>query len=69
MTEKPRRKTTTSSEVKARWIAKNYQRYTLSLRYGEDQQLIDYIEAHKAETGTTELFRKALKYYAEKHPY
>lgn len=62
------RKTTTSSEVKARWIAKNYQRYTLSLRYDEDKQLIDYIEAHKAD-GTTELFRKALKFYAEKHPY
>lgn len=70
MTEKPRRKTTTSTEVKQRWIKANYKSYHVNLRYDRDQQLIDYIESHITDgEGVTDVIRKALKYYAEKHPY
>lgn len=59
------RKTTTSSEVKARWINANYKRYGVSLRYDTDQHLIDYLERHKSDEGkgTTQIFRDALDLY------
>ena len=58
-------KTTTSTEVKTRWINANYKRYGVSLRYDTDGDIIDFLEQHKdAEgKGTTEIIRAALKQY------
>ena len=55
------RKTTTSTEVKARWNAANYKRYQVYLRVDDDADLIQWIEQQKADTGTTELFRAGLE--------
>lgn len=54
------RKTTTSSEVKARWNDKTYKRYQIYLRKDEDRDLIDFVEQHKGVFGTTEIFRGGL---------
>ena len=51
----------TSSEVKKRWMNANYKSYRVNLRYDNDQDLIDYIEQHKEQFGTTEIFRVALE--------
>ncbi len=51
----------TSSEVKKRWIDANYKSYRVNLRYDADQELIDYMEQHKEQFGTTEIFRVALE--------
>lgn len=50
---KPKRKTHTSSEVKARWNAKTYKQYSLNLRKVEDAATIEKIEAEKAKGYTT----------------
>lgn len=55
-----KRKTTTSSEVKARWMANNYKTYRVNLRYDTDQDLIDYMEKHKQAEGVTPIIREAL---------
>lgn len=55
------RKTTTSSEVKARWIRENYKSYRVNLRFDSDQNLIDFVEANKDKDGTTPIFREALE--------
>ena len=46
----------------------NYKKYGISLRYDQDQQLIDYLEAHKGEDGkgVTEIIRQALTEYISK---
>ena len=59
------RKTTTSVEVKQRWMEKAYQRYIISLRYDTDQEIIDYVEANKEKLGTTAIFRDAMAMYLE----
>ena len=54
------RKTTTSSEVKMRWMAENYKSYKVSLRYDSDQELIDFVERFKAKNdgmGVSDIFR------------
>ena len=52
----------TSTEVKQRWEAENYQRYMFRLRNDTDQDLIDYIEEKKDEgMGITEIIREALE--------
>ena len=51
----------TSSEVKKRWMNANYKSYRVNLRYDADQELIDYMEQHKEQFGTTEIFRQALQ--------
>ena len=55
------RKTTTSTEVKARWNEKTYKRYQVYLRLEEDAELIEFIEQNKSTTGTTEIFRAGLE--------
>lgn len=55
------RKTTTSSEVKMRWMKANYKRYQVQLRLDTDKDLIDFIESNKEQHGTTELFRAGLE--------
>lgn len=37
----------TSSEIKNRWNAKTYKRYTVSLRKDEDADLIKFVEQEK----------------------
>ena len=39
----------TSSEIKNRWNAKTYKRYTVSLRKDEDADLIKFVEQEKQE--------------------
>ena len=57
-----KRKTVTSSEVKARWNAKTYKAYGIHLRKEEDGDLIEYVEQRKANgDGTTDIFREALE--------
>ena len=51
----------TSYEVRRRWDKENLKRYVIALRVDDDAELINYIEQHKTNTGTTELFRNALK--------
>lgn len=57
-----KRKTTTSTEVKYRWIKANYKQYTVSFRYDTDRELIDYVEAKKDKgLGTSEIFKEAVE--------
>lgn len=58
-------KTTTSYEVKKRWLDKAYKRYNVNLRYDSDQFLIDYLESNKSKYGTTNIIRDALTAYIE----
>lgn len=55
------RKTTTSSEVKIRWMKANYKRYQVQLRIEDDADLIDFVNQYKDAVGTTELFRRGLE--------
>ena len=57
------RKTTTSTEVKTRWMKANYKKYQISLRYDTDQRLIDFIESRKDLDGVTPIIREALENY------
>lgn len=52
----------TSYEVRQRWDRENLKRYVIALRVEDDADLIEYIEEHKKELGTTEIFRSALKH-------
>ena len=59
--ETPKRKTTTSSAVKKRYMDKTYKIYNIKLRLVEDAQIIELIEAEKAKGyQTTEAFRNLL---------
>ncbi|MDO4816726.1 MAG: hypothetical protein Q4A83_09075 [Bacillota bacterium] len=55
----------TSSEVKQRWENKAYKKYLVRLREDTDAAIIDYIEQHKEQYGTTEIFRMALEMLME----
>lgn len=56
------RKTTTSTEVKNRWNAKTYKRYTVNLRKDEDADLISLIDEYQKNGGSvSELFRAGLE--------
>ena len=57
------RKTTTSYEVRKRWMDKAYKRYSVNFRYDTDQEIIDFIEEHKDKIGTTNIVRDALEMY------
>lgn len=58
----PKRKTTTSSEVKARWNAKTYKHYQAYFRKEEDAELIEYIENRKkGGTNTSDIFRESIE--------
>jgi len=52
----------TSSEVKNRWMAKVYKRYTLYLRKEDDKEYIDYLDKRRTETGESlaEIIKEAL---------
>ena len=53
----------TSYEVRKRWDKENHKTYSIRLRLKEDADLIEYIEAHKSDIATSQIFRTAL----EKH--
>ena len=56
------RKTTTSTEVKQRWIEKTYKQYRISLRKDEDAELIEFVEtAKKNVIGVTDIFRAGIE--------
>ena len=55
------RKTTTSTEVKNRWNAKTYQRYTVNLRKDEDADLIAAVERLKDRYSVSEIFRLGIE--------
>ena len=59
------RKTFTSTDVKRRYNEKTYKRIILYLRYDEDAELLEFIEANKDKLGTTQMFREALEMYIE----
>ena len=44
-----------------RWMAKTYKRYQVQLRQDEDADLIEFIDRHKEQIGTTELFRRGIE--------
>lgn len=54
-------KTKTSTEVKNRWNAKTYQRYTVNLRKDEDADLIRFVDEHREEFGTSDIFRAGVE--------
>ena len=56
-------KTTTSTEVKNRWNAKTYKRYTVNLRKDEDADLIEFIETNKERISITEYFRAGVEHF------
>lgn len=57
-----KRKTFTSTAVKARYNKKAYKRYSVSLRIKEDADLIELIEKEQAAgASTTEAFRNLLR--------
>ena len=58
-------KTFTSTDVKRRYNEKTYKRIILYLRYDEDAELLEFIEANKDKLGTTQMFREALEMYIE----
>ena len=56
------RKTTTSTEVKQRWIEKTYKQYRISLRKDEDADMIEFVEeAKQKEIGVTDIFRRGIE--------
>ena len=60
--DQKKRKTHTSNEVKARYNAKTYQRLVLSLRKDKDQDIIEKIEAERAQgLGTSEAIKKLIR--------
>lgn len=57
-----KRKTHTSSEVKARYNKKTYKNYNINFRINEDADIIDIIEKEKGKgANTTEAFRKIIR--------
>lgn len=59
--EKPKRKTVTSTAVKSKYIAKAYKRYFCSLRNDQDAELIKAVEALRdPEESDSALIKKIL---------
>ena len=61
----------TSSEVKNRWNAKTYARYSLYLRKEDDKEYIDYLNKRRAETGESlaEIVKEGLDAIMDKQNY
>ena len=56
------RKTTTSTEVKMRWINKAYSRYSINLRKDSDADIIQRIEDNKGKgISPTETIREMIR--------
>lgn len=62
MEEQKKRKTTTSSEVKARYNKKTYVQYTVSFRRDTDEDIIEKVETEKSMgLSTADAFRKLIR--------
>ena len=62
MMAETKRKTHTSSEVKARYNKKTYKNYHTNLRIHEDADVIDMIEKEKSQGyATTEAIKRLIK--------
>ena len=60
--DQKKRKTYTSNEVKARYNAKTYKQYAIKLRKDSDQDIIEKIEAERAQgLGTSEAIKKLIR--------
>lgn len=55
----------TSYEVRRRWDKAHHKVYSVRLRLDDDAELIEYIETHKTEGGTSQLFRAALEQFIQ----
>ena len=51
----------TSYGLRKQWDKDNHKIYSVRLRLKDDADLIEYIESHKAEQGTSQIFREALE--------
>mgnify|MGYP004655433893 CR=1 FL=1 len=62
MENQEKKKTHTSTAVKARYNKKTYQQYTVSFRKKEDADCIEYIETQRSKGYTTaEIFKYAIR--------
>ena len=64
--EKRRAAERTSYEVRKRWDKENQKIYSVRLRLKDDADLIEFIESHKEEVGTSQIFRSALEDFVKK---
>lgn len=60
------RKTTTSTEIKTKWIKANYRTFQAHFRYDTDADIIEYMEQHKDGRGVTDILRAAMRDYMAK---
>lgn len=51
----------TSTEVKHRWNAKTYQRYSVYLRKDEDDKAIKWIEENRGSVTLSDIFRAGVE--------
>lgn len=57
-----KRKTHTSSEVKARYNNKTYVQYGVKFRKADDADVIDYVESEKRKgKNTSDIFKEAIR--------
>ena len=55
-------RTTTSTEVKQRWIDKTYKQYRISLRKENDSELIEFVaKAKEKDIGVSDIFRAGIE--------
>lgn len=60
--EKPKRKTHTSTEVTSRYHRKTYQQYAIRFRKIEDADCVEYIESEKSKGYTpSEVFKRLIR--------
>lgn len=55
-----------TTEQKNRWNKKTYRQYTVSLRYDQDADVMELLEAARTDVGVTEYIRQAVRKFAEK---
>lgn len=60
----------TSSEVKNRWDAKTYKKYTLLIRKDDDKEYIDFIDARREQgESLAEIVKEGLDYLMKENNY
>jgi hypothetical protein len=55
----------TDPSIRREWDKNNHKFYSIRLRIKDDADLIEYIDSHKAELGTSHIFREALRKFLE----
>ena len=56
----------TSYAIRKEWDKENHKIYSVRFRLKEEAEIIEYIESHKAEKGTSNIFREALEMYIKR---